>query len=329
MESQPKVLVYGAGVLGCSIAHALCKADKAEVSLLVRGGWADSIERDGLRIKHVVQRRTTRDRVNVVRELGTEDHYDLVIVAMQAQQAPEVTAALAASRCGRIVFVGNDVDAVGLEARMRELSVTPKECAFGFFSVGGRREGGEVIVAHVKLSLTVGGATEAPSDGFVELLKATGLKFELQGQMDGWLKWHAACILPIAYLSYATGCDLTRATGSELGLYLDACAELARLFEARGIPIRPVGDEEFFCGGPKRLWARAFYSVVFRTPLGRLCVTDHCLHAVTEMRSLSDALEHMLDLDETPGAAPAYQAPKTAMPSWEELACDPRCGRRA
>lgn len=328
METRPKVLVYGAGVLGCSIARTLCAAGRVEVSLLARGEWADSIERDGLRIRHVVQHKTTCDRVHVVRSLEPSDAYDLVIVAMQAQQAPDVLLALAQSRCERIVFVGNDVGAAGLEARVRGLAEKPKECAFGFFSVGGRREGGEVVAAHVKLSLTVGGATRALSDGFVELLKATGLKFELQDQMDGWLKWHAACILPLAYLSYATGCDLTRAGGSELGLYLDACAELARLFEARSIPIRPVGDGEFFRGGPKRVWARVFYGVVFKTPLGRLCVTDHCLHAVTEMRALSDALEPLLGLDIAPGAAPSYQALKTAMPSWEELLADPRCGRR-
>lgn len=265
--------------------------------------------------------------MRVVRELVPGDTHDLVIVAMQAQQAPDVLAVLAQSRCERIVFVGNDVDAAGLEARMCGLAARPKECTFGFFSVGGRREGGEVLAAHVKLSLTVGGATEPLPDAFVGLLGAAGLKFELQDQMDAWLKWHAACILPLAYLSYAHGYDLTRATGSELGLYLDACAELSRLFRVRGIPIRPAGDEAFFLGGPKRVWARAFYGVVFKTSLGRLCVTDHCLHAVTEMRSLANGLEPMLGLDKEPGAAPAYQALKSAMPSWDELALDPRCGR--
>lgn len=327
MGSRPKVLVYGAGVLGCSIAHALCEAGQAEVSLLARGQWADSLERDGLCIRHVVQRRATCDRVHVVRELATGDAYDLVIVAVQAQQAPDALLALVRSRCEYIVFVGNDVDAAGLEARVHELAERPKECAFGFFSVGGRREGGEVMAAYVKLSLTVGGAKGPLSDGFVGLLRVTGLKFELQDQMDAWLKWHAACILPLAYLSYAHGCDLTRASGSELGLYLDACAELSRLFEARGIPIRPAGDEAFFLGGPRRVWARIFYGVVFKTPLGRLCVTDHCLHAVPEMRSLASGLEPILGLDKELGAAPAYQALKAAMPSWDELALDPRCGR--
>ncbi len=325
MAEKPRVLVYGAGVLGCSIAHALCVAGKSDVSLLARGDWAEAIEHDGLRIRHVVQRKVTCDRVRVVRALGVGDVYDLIVVAMQAHQAPDVLASLAASSCGRLVFVGNDVDAAGLESRIAELSDSPKECAFGFFSVGGRRENGEVVAAHVKLALTVGSAVSELSRGFVELLEGLGISLNLQDQMDGWLKWHAACILPLAYLSYAHGCDLTRATGDEVGLYLDACAELGRLFRGRNIPIRPTDDDEYFYGGPKRLYMRAFYTVVFKTALGRLSITDHCKHAVGEMRSLAESLERLLALDEMPGAAPSYQALKGMMSSWAELSVDPCC----
>ena len=173
---MPKVLVYGAGVLGCSIAHALCEAGRADVALLARGEWADTLERDGLCIRHVLQRKTTCDHVHVVRALGPDDAYDLVIVAMQAQQAPEVLEILATSSCEHAVFVGNDVDAANLEARVHGLAKGPKECAFGFFSVGGRREGDVVVAAHVKLSLTVGAALGEMSGGFKGLLASSGTR---------------------------------------------------------------------------------------------------------------------------------------------------------
>lgn len=71
----------------------------------------------------------------------------------------------------------------------------------------------------------------------------------------------------------------------------------------------------------------AFYGVVFKTPVGRLCVTDHCLHAVDEMRFMAASLERTLGLDAHSDAAPSYQALKAMMPPWEALAADPRCGR--
>ena len=45
-----KILVYGAGVLGCNLARNLFHAGK-DVTLLARGNWAAEIKQNGLRIK--------------------------------------------------------------------------------------------------------------------------------------------------------------------------------------------------------------------------------------------------------------------------------------
>ena len=46
-----KILVYGAGVLGCNLARNLLCAGK-DVTLLARGNWAVEIKQKGLRIKN-------------------------------------------------------------------------------------------------------------------------------------------------------------------------------------------------------------------------------------------------------------------------------------
>ena len=45
-----KILVLGAGVLGCNLARNLFRAGK-DVTLLARGTWAEQIKENGLRIK--------------------------------------------------------------------------------------------------------------------------------------------------------------------------------------------------------------------------------------------------------------------------------------
>ncbi len=45
-----KVLVHGAGVIGCCLTHVLCRADN-DVTLLARGVWKEALERDGLVIR--------------------------------------------------------------------------------------------------------------------------------------------------------------------------------------------------------------------------------------------------------------------------------------
>lgn len=45
-----KILVFGAGVLGCNLARNLFRAGR-DVTLLARGSWAREIQQKGLRIK--------------------------------------------------------------------------------------------------------------------------------------------------------------------------------------------------------------------------------------------------------------------------------------
>lgn len=69
-----RVLVNGAGVIGCELAHALCQADNS-VTVLARGEWKDTIKRKGLRIWHYAQLVKTLDTPRVIGKLNPEDEY--------------------------------------------------------------------------------------------------------------------------------------------------------------------------------------------------------------------------------------------------------------
>ena len=66
-----KILVFGAGVLGCNLANNLSAAGK-DVALLARGSWAEEIQKNGLRIKNKLPPRTTVRRLPVVSALEPE-----------------------------------------------------------------------------------------------------------------------------------------------------------------------------------------------------------------------------------------------------------------
>ena len=63
-----KLLVFGAGVLGCNLANNLFRAGK-DVTLLARGPWADEIRRNGRRINNTLSRRTAGNPIPVAAEL--------------------------------------------------------------------------------------------------------------------------------------------------------------------------------------------------------------------------------------------------------------------
>ena len=60
-----KILVYGAGVLGCNLARNLLCAGK-DVTLLARENWAEEIRKNGLRIKDQFSLRTSVSNIPVV-----------------------------------------------------------------------------------------------------------------------------------------------------------------------------------------------------------------------------------------------------------------------
>lgn len=49
-EGSMKILIYGAGVISCELAHMLCK--KSDVTLLARGKWKEVIDANGTAPEH-------------------------------------------------------------------------------------------------------------------------------------------------------------------------------------------------------------------------------------------------------------------------------------
>lgn len=65
-----------------------------------------------------------------------------------------------------------------------------------------------------------------------------------------------------------------------------------RVLQKLGFPILPAGDEKWF-SGPKRLIMAAIFFVIYKTPFGRLSVSDHAMHAVEEMKYLDAGFEEL------------------------------------
>ena len=117
-----KILVYGAGVLGCNLARNLLRAGK-NVTLLARGNWAAEIKQNGLRIKDKFSPRMSVSRIPVVTELKAEDKYDVIFVVLRYTKLDSILDTLQANRTKNIVFVGNNVRARALAASLPEKNV--------------------------------------------------------------------------------------------------------------------------------------------------------------------------------------------------------------
>ena len=99
-----KILIYGAGVIGGQLCHALCACGN-DVSVVARGAWAETLRRSGLRIHHYIQRKDTVDHPRVLEGPGSE-HYDVVFAVMQYRQMERIVPDLAAVDSPIVVLTG-------------------------------------------------------------------------------------------------------------------------------------------------------------------------------------------------------------------------------
>ena len=312
-----RILIYGAGVIGCELAHMLCK--KNDVTILARGKWKDAIDKNGLVIRHYVQRKTTVDRLKTIDSLEPSDQYDLIFVVMQASQLPEVVPIIAKNASPHIIFVGNNMAAQETARLAMTKSPMEKEIAFGFQGTAGRRENGTVISIHAGVEMTIGGCDAPLSQAFQKKLHTaftgTDCRLTWENQMDAWLKCHATCILPMCYVCYITGGHLSKATHRLRKAILDADLEGYRILQKLGIPILPAGDEKWFSGTKRPIMAAIFF-VIYKTPIGRLSVSDHAMHAVEEMKYLDAGFEELRKKAGVP------------TPTWDSLRTDSRMEER-
>ena len=301
-----RILVYGAGVLGCNLARDFFKAGK-DVTLLARGKWAETIKTNGLCIKSYVLSVKSTVRVPVVSELASEDEYDVIFVAARYTQVATILDALRANKSKNVVFLGNNVQPEKLVTALPE-----KNVMFAFASSAGHREQDRVVSVDLK-KITIGQLRGAQSNEQLiqKIFAGTCYKVTYEPNMGDYLLCHAAFVLPVAFACYKTDGDLKRLKGDTayFNKMADANVEGYRALKNSGHAILPKDDEEFE-GEKYRKTCVKFFTLMCATGLGKVCASDHAMNAIEEMSTLNRDLKKL------------FEENGAAYPVWKEMEKD-------
>ena len=296
-----KILVYGAGVLGCNLARNLFRAGK-DVTLFARGNWAAEIKQNGLRIKDKFSPRTSVSRIPVVTALAPDAAYDVIFVALRYTQLDTVLDTLRTNRTKNIVFVGNNVQARALAAALPE-----KNVLFAFALSAGHREPDRVVSIDLK-KITIGQLPGAGSNKQLieKIFNGTKYKVVYEPNMEDYLLCHAAFVLPAAFAWYKTDGNLKKLKGNTvyLGRVIDANIEGYRAIRNAGHDILPKADADFESEKYRKTCLR-FFKLMCATSLGKLCASDHAMNAIDEMSALNRDIKRFFD--ENGAAYPVWQ----------------------
>ena len=320
-----KVLVYGAGVIGCYLAHVLCAAGN-DVTLLARGPWKEQLRENGLRIRHHLQRKTTLDHLKVIGGIEEDDTYDAVFAVMPYNKMQTILEPLAAIHAPIIVLVGNNMSPADMQREILGHSVCEKQVLFGFQATAGKRdhEKGMLICERAGVgAMDIGGLHSLPDSDTKTKLRTmfdgSGYKLNWQPDMEAYLICHLAAVLPICYLAYACHGDLTGSTGRQRKLMRMASREAYAMLKAQGIPILPEGDDQYYDPRIKGAIMRFLYFGMAKwKTAGDLIACEHCRNAFAEMEMLDDGFEKVLARKpEFP--LPNWRVLKAQMPGWEAI----------
>ena len=304
-----KILVFGAGVLGCNIADSMFRAGK-DVKLLARGKWAEEIQKNGLRIKNMFSPRVSVRRVTAITELAPDDIYDVIFVAVRYTQLETVIDTLKANKTKNIVFVGNNVRASELAALLPQ-----KNVMFAVTNAAGHRESDRVVSVDLH-KITIGQLQGAHSNEKLigEIFAGTKYKVTYEPNMGDYLLCHAAFVIPAVFACYKTDGNLKslKKDNTYLNRLIDANIEGYRVIRNAGREILPKEDSDFE-GVAYRKTCFRFFKLMCATVLGKICVSDHAMNAVDEMSALNRDFKKFLD------------EAKAEYPVWQEL--EKECGR--
>ena len=303
-----RILVYGAGVIGANLAADLVASGR-DVTLLARGAWADTLAQNGLTIRPVFSLRKRTWRIPVIRELKSDDAYDVIFVVMRYTQLDSVIPTLLNNVSENIALIGNDPCAPAYREKLKG-----KNVLFGFYMAAGHREPDRVVSISLK-KITIGQLRDDPAneDLIRRIFDGTKIRAIHEPNMEDYLLCHAAFVMPIGFACYHSDGDLKKISRDKVYLHriIDANIEGYQAIESAGHEILPASDKDYHSEKYRKLCYRV-HRIMCSTVIGKICASDHAMNAVEEMAAVNEGLKRFFD---------AHQA---SYPTYRELEADAR-----
>jgi ketopantoate reductase len=241
-----RILVYGAGPLGSLFAARLQQGGH-HVSILARGQRLLGLHKYGVVLHDVITKQQTVTRLDIVDQLAPDDAYDLVLVIMRKNNALDILPILAANEhTPTILFLMNNAagsaDFTNALGRERVLIGFPNSAGYREGHVVHCLTGTEDDKAIVPFGEVDGRITTRTQEIARVLESAPGFGAEIRTDMDTWLKYHVALLMPsLVPALYMAGTDNGRLarTRDAVVLAIRAVREGFKVLRALDLPVTP------------------------------------------------------------------------------------------
>jgi 2-dehydropantoate 2-reductase len=294
-EARPgepmRILVLGAGVIGSVYAGKLLQAGH-HVVLLARGTRLTDLWTSGLVLENSESKQRLQVPIPVVDSPRADQRYDLVLVAVRAEQLAGTLPVLLGMNDGSDVLLFGNVAGHG-PALIEALG---PRAVFGFPAVGGIQDGAVIRYVPISQQKTTLGEPSGERSSRVRRLqtmfRGAGFATTVTANIDGWLLGHAAFIVPMAFALYRVDTDPGRLAHdtATLRLMVRATRQAFQALRACGNGELPPNLTILYLRMPER-FAVHYWRRVLASPRGESWFAAHSRAAVQEMTILAEELQ--------------------------------------
>lgn len=279
-----KLLIYGAGVIGCLYAALFGEAGY-DTYVYARGKRLESLKKHGL--LYSKNKRIRKANIKIVEKVEAEDIYDFVFLTVRENQVRTALAELSGNKSTNIVTMVNTAE---------PYEHWEKICGKGriipaFPGAGGSFEGRVLKAALVPKIIQpttfgeINGNKTSEAAVLADIFRNAGIPYQIVKNMHDWQLCHLAMVVPIADAYYEA--DDPENAGTEKALMLRTAQRIKRNFRI----LRRIGIE--ICPSKMNLFRTVPTAVlgmglglVFQSDFGNVFMYRHSMNAPDEMRRL-------------------------------------------
>lgn len=279
-----RVLIYGAGVIGCLYATLFSKAG-FDTTIYARGRRLESFKQNGL--LYLKNKNIKKANVNIIHKLENNDIYDFVFLTVKTNQIHVALEELKNNNSPNIVTMVNTLE---------KYDVWGKICGKGriipaFPGAGGSFEG-NILKAALTPSIIqattfgeINGNKSKRLSQLAILFKKSHIPYKIEKDMHAWQLCHLAMIVPIADAYYEAGVpekagedkELMKKTAISIKKNLDSLCKLGVMLTPKKMKVLHMLPVQILSIGLR---------FTFRSEFGNTFMYQHSMKALDEMRVL-------------------------------------------
>lgn len=288
-----RLLIYGAGVIGCWYAVLFSKAGY-DTTIYARGKRLELLRKEGLRYE--VKGKVHKADIKIIGRLENEDSYDFIFLTVKENQVHTALEELSHNFSPNIVTMVNTIEGYEnwerLSGEGRIIPAFPG--AGGSFQDGILKAALTPYIIQPTTFAEINGCRTERLDKLSKIFKSSRVPYQVVKNMQDWQLCHLAMVVPIADAYYMA--RIPQKAWKEDNVMQKTALQMKHNFQTlykRGIVLSPRKMNMFRLLPTWML--KIGLTLVFKSNFGDVFMYQHSMNAPDEMRTLHEQFYRYLN----------------------------------